>query len=947
MTSNSSSEPRIAAVFLWQLYFALVILQGIITLGLIFQSPSESSLFLGLSSLRGALVAAVLGILMAAGWTLTISWRKPQICIDRLNRLAIWLDEPGRFARLTLLTGLILAVGSYQLTLIPELEEPFTARLMARLVPVIFWVTGLCAQTLAALVYIHFGKAALKLRLKGKIFWAILAYFAAVFLFWSWATRSVIPAASEKVGWNLLGSPILESQVLLAWVPGLVLLWLVNRFDRTTIKPARLMRLTPHKTDLAIAGLIWLGAVLLWQSTPITPNWFLSERLDPNQAYYPYSDARHYDRVAQSALIGEGFKFFNGWDVRRPLHGAYLTVLHLIAGQDYEKMIALQVLLLALLPVALYFLTSSLYNRVAGVVAAGLVILREANSISITGRITTSNVKLLMVDLFVALAVVFFAILAVKWLQQLAKQVAQQVEQPAWLALFSGSALGLAMLIRLETAVLALAPALIASLTLLPKRKYAQLCKQLALFSLGVVLVISPWVYRNWQRTGLLFVDSPLFHFGIIYQRFQPAAAPQTLSPEPVESEQDLAAPVSTAVPNPTQPGYPAPAVATSAPSVPAVPGQSWVETAAQNYWSAALKKPGELISYALAHFTNSQIQSILIFPTAYRGLDSGLALLAHRDLSRYLDECCSITNYSRQVPYWHKWDGAFPSQSILPILFSILIIATGFQATWNKNGLVSLMPMFMLLTYLGFNAALRNSGGRYILPVDWGFILFYSIGIVQITTLVFNSITGRKLAQDLPALAEQAPAQPANQRSLFHTPKFYAAAAGFFLIGCSIPIMEVSFPERYTPIRQEKMLNTIYNSPELPANVSPDLQAFLSNGGVAIAGRALYPQFFPAGYGTQDIDYEPLAPKPYPRMVFDLTGTTSQDLALPFDKRNFRFPNASDVLVFLCPSETTNSGDPLAVAVFDANERLTDVYLRTPYPTHLSCPLPAVNKSN
>ena len=359
------------------------------------------------------------------------------------------------------------------------------------------------------------------------------------------------------------------------------------------------------------------------------------------------------------------------------------------------------------------------------------------------------------------------------------------------------------------------------------------------------------------------------------------------------------------------------------------------------------MKKPGELIGYALAHFTNSQIQSILIFPTAYRGFDSALALLAHRDLSRYLAECCSLTSYSRQVPYWHKWNGVFPSQSVLPILFSILIIAAGLQATWNKQGLVSLMPVFMLMTYLGFNAALRNSGGRYILPVDWGVILFYSIGIVQLTTFVFNGITGKKLAQDLPALVEPSPVQPANQSGLLRRPRFYVAAAGLFLIGCAIPLTEVSFPERYTQTRKEKMLAAVYDSPELPASISQDLQAFLSNGGITIAGRALYPQFFPAGYGTQDIDYEPLAPKPYPRMVFDLTGATSQDLALPFDKKMFHFPNASDVLVFLCPSEATVSDDPLAVAVFDANDHLTDVYLRTPYPIHPTCPLPTLSKSN
>ncbi len=158
MTNNPTSEPRIAAVLLWRLYFALVILQGIFTIGLIFQSPSESGLFLGLSGMRGALVVGMLGISIAAGWLLALSWRNPQICLDRVNQLVIWLEKPGRFARLALLMGLILAVGSYQLTLIPELEEPFTAKLLARLLPVIFWISGLCAQSLAAIALPPFWK---------------------------------------------------------------------------------------------------------------------------------------------------------------------------------------------------------------------------------------------------------------------------------------------------------------------------------------------------------------------------------------------------------------------------------------------------------------------------------------------------------------------------------------------------------------------------------------------------------------------------------------------------------------------------------------------------------------------------------------------------------------------------------------------------------------------
>ena len=361
----------------------------------------------------------------------------------------------------------------------------------------------------------------------------------------------------------------------------------------------------------------------------------------------------------------------------------------------------------------------------------------------------------------------------------------------------------------------------------------------------------------------------------------------------------------------------------------------------------ALFKQPVELISYTLAHYANSQLQSILIFPTTFRGFDSTVAFLAHRDPSRFWTECCSLSNYTRRVPYWHKWGGAFPSQSILPILFSVLIIAAGIQTTWNKYKLVTLMPIFSMLAYFSFNAALRNSGGRYILPVDWAGILFYSIGIAQLTYLVVTAITGRKFVEDLPKQVEPASALPGEQRGLLQRPQLYVVAAGLFLAGCIIPIIEFSFPERYTPQGTNEMFTAVWNSAEISSQAKDDLKAFLSRGGGATAGRALYPQFFPAGYGTQDIDYDPLAPKPYPRLVFDLTGAYSQDLALPFEKRAIRFPNASDVLVFLCPGDSIYTADPLAVAVFDANNHLEDLYLRKPWPEDPACPLPALKQNN
>ncbi len=302
MTGNASEEHSFSPLLVWRVYFALLILLGFVTLGLIFQSRSETGVLFGLSGTRMVIVAGMLCLMSIAVWLLVLSWRYPQICIRRITSLVATLGKPGRWAFWMLLMGLGLALGSYILTLLPDLEEPFSAKFLERLSPVIFWLAGFCAQTLVALLYLRHGNNMFELRLKGKLFWIVLTYFSIVFLIWVWGTRSFIPAVAEKVGWNLLGSPILEFQVVIAWSLGLVVLLLVNRSRDARPKRSRLKRLTPVQVDLVIAGLIWLSAVLFWQSTPITPNWFLSEKLSPNQAYYPYSDARHYDRVAQSAL---------------------------------------------------------------------------------------------------------------------------------------------------------------------------------------------------------------------------------------------------------------------------------------------------------------------------------------------------------------------------------------------------------------------------------------------------------------------------------------------------------------------------------------------------------------------------------------------------------------------------------------------------------------------
>ena len=137
-------------------------------------------------------------------------------------------------------------------------------------------------------------------------------------------------------------------------------------------------------------------------------------------------------------------------------------------------------------------------------------------------------------------------------------------------------------------------------------------------------------------------------------------------------------------------------------------------------------------------------------------------------------------------------------------------------------------------------------------------------------------------------------------------------------------------------------MLSDLMMDKAITTQVRQQLQDFLNNGGEAQTGKGLYPQYYPPGFGMLDSSEGPRRPEPYPRLVFNLIGQQSLDITLPISEKPHGFPNAADVLVLYCPSNESRPPDPLAVAVFKPNGSVNSVFLRSPFPGHLSCPFPS-----
>ncbi len=800
-------EPRnkFIDLLLWRVYFLLAGIQGgLVLLGLFrIQSETEKSFILGISRSRLAIAGGVIAVVLFFGWLLVRSWIFPDRTARTMQRLSATLQPASHSGKVVLLAGLGLLAGSYFVTLTPEISEPYTRAYFDRLLPIAIWITGLSVQTLIALPFARFGFDPQKFRPKSKGFFFLLAIFGILLFAWGRVAQTNLEAESQLTGWNSQGIPIIETQVILAWVAGLALLGILALKQGDTGKPGWLLRLKPRTLDVSIGILLWLSAVLLWSMIPVAPNWFASAPRPPNFENYPNSDAASYDFSSQTLLVGEGLQFAGTPFVRRPMYTLFLTALHAIAGQNYDTVVLLQILVLATLPVFLYFMTQLLHNRFSALIAAVLILLKEANAIALADTITSSNAKLLMADLPATLGIVCFACIAIYWLQKM--------ERRRIFALACGGLLGVTVLIRPEFGFLVFALGLAA--LLVSRLRLKQWLQGMSLFVLGLGLILSPWIWRNWSLTGLIFLDSPSFRFEMLSERYKdienPGEVPAPTS-APVEEPENVAPLTGTPAvvpPAPTQPlEAPAPITPSAVPTE-SLPYLGYVTSTAGRIAGFIRQNSAQVASFVGAHFLNSQMQMFLVLPTTFRPLDSLVGFSGHRLADKLWFECCSLQNYIRRLPYWHKWDGVFPSQAAVPLACNLVLIAVGILQAWKKNGFAGLTPIFLSTTHLLLNAIFRNSGGRYILPVDWVGVLYFSIGLAEVSLWGVNLFTRQTITAEVQGLSPAPDVGLSQQRSLLKNPVFYFLIAAIFLSGCILPFLERVIPPRYTQAGKAEML--------------------------------------------------------------------------------------------------------------------------------------------
>ena len=353
-----------------------------------------------------------------------------------------------------------------------------------------------------------------------------------------------------------------------------------------------------HIIPVLISLIIWISAALIWINTPFEGrSYFLPALRPPNFNFYPSSDAENYDLLAQSILIGNGFR--NGMTVVRPLYIAFLAFLHALAGNDYLSVTNLQIIVLAVFPMIIYLAGRQIHHPVSGMLASAWIIWRESESIRITPFIQVSNSRLLMSDLPMALIVSSIIYASILWYQKSEKKVIP--------GLITGGLCGIGMLIRTQSFILV--PAIIVFYLagkFIEKQLTRYSFRQVLFVLIGMIIVFSPWqiwnkIYPNETISG----ESSETNY--LYRLYETAvySGRETLS----------------------------------------INQASQAEIEKDNLIKLVIHNPGKISSAITAHFINNELSTLFVLPVRDQTMIEPEAWFHDTSLFWYRESCRSVLN--------------------------------------------------------------------------------------------------------------------------------------------------------------------------------------------------------------------------------------------------------------------------------------------------------------
>lgn len=809
-------------------FLLAILLQGMLAAVWLLLIPKEAGKagLLGYSYKRLALLAGVFCAMALVG---LLYWG-----VKKRSSWQAALTDAGRRAglsRIFISAGFILALASWCIAFFFHflgVQQP--PEFFLRLLPLLLYgfAIGLESILFIMLEWLAGGKKKRGWKSKnlfGKAFWIILAGFAGIWLLIEITGLGISP---EFVSINALNVPLLEGQVW--FMAGLIvlILCLVNGLSRLPEhkgKPGWL------RADGLICLALWVLAAGLWLSLPLPRNnYFAPQVLPPNYSIYPFSDAEQYDLNAIWVWKGA----IKDIVISKPLYVTFLALLHALVGLDYGKVILLQTLVLALLPVVMYLVGKEMHSRLGGIALAVFVILREMNSILAVNFANVSNSKLLLSDTPATLLVAVLLLLTIRWFKAPAEKAGKY-------PFLIGGVVACLNLIRIQT--LLLEPMFIVLLVIRYWKQNKQLIQAFGLILLALALVLSPVLMRNHAITGVYWLDNPATSSSLY--RFFLDENTDDLDIPTVETEEDILNRNITVI----------------------------SQVLSQNF--------GNLAWSITDNFMHNVISTILIFPVR----------LGNRiDFFSYLHI---------DQPFWGEVYSRNNVLNSLVLLINLIVISLGVSSVWKKHPASVLLVIGFYCIYSLSSALVRISGWRFIQPVDWLVIAFFSFGLIDL------------LRAGLPYLIGQADPEPGSYLTQYASEQAprslnWRTLAGFGLVflitGASISLRETLFPTDYPDYTRAEVCDAFQNAlADSPwQERQAELQDFCMQENVlAYKGVGISPRFFKAGTGFYKRTYDPFfGIQDYGRLVFRTVGDPNTKVYIKTDDENIRFPDGVEVYV-------------------------------------------------
>ncbi len=850
------SQKRIT--FIFRLNLALALVEGLLVLWAFVKQPSEpgSAVFLGFSYLRLILILAVLCLLLVILALLSGTYRNSwQTQADK----SLWVrlfNQKG-----TAWVFILWLAISYVLLFLSERQLGSLAQYRERLFPILLWFAALSLQFGFVVLFfrgIHTGI----FREQRSLLVPSLTAFILFGLLLVTIKLTRLGLTPDSIYWQTPGAPILLQQVFLAAFAG-ILFYLFA--ERTSLGQST-------RLDMILFLGLWGLACLIWLSQPAKLTHFSVEPTPPNYQSYPFSDALLYDNTAREYLIGKPIPS-DFW--AKPFYSFFLAVLHLFSGGNYTFLIALQVIVLALIPAFAYLLATRLDARPAGVIAALLLILRERNALALSNVIQVSHVKLLLSDVFAMGFMVLLLWLFFHWLEDPGGR------RGAPLVL--GGVLGLLILTRGHPAILV--PFILCAVFFARFPRPHLRWEAVALTLLGLLIPLLPWFWRNYESTGKIVFQYPVSPYSAqisgVYSFAPGGFNPESLPPKnPGESD------------------------------------AAYYDRLQGRAVEFVMEHPDQVAKFISAHYFHNLIFSYIYLPYSFQ-----------------IEE---VRDYVKTQPFWNAWAGDLSLQGMTLLLINLVILALGLGYLWKKYGYMALVPLFLGIGYNLSVSVARLSGWRFILPADWITLIYYAVGLVQFYQ-VLRSFTNHETNFVFQENKTPYTLQPLRRSSLIGFALFFLAIGMALTNGQGL--FSQRYPAKSTMQLQEDYNRITSGIPASTLHTALDKSLKTENAVIVYGQAlnpsflAADKEGLDRSWPVYQL-WPNYKPQPFSRLIFNLNGPQFASVVLPLESPPSIFPDGVAVIVIGCRA---GSGAMNALAVL--MQDTSSIYYSSELTSVAACP--------